>query len=280
MGNAATRNLAHRNYQRNRRSALAGKAKRLEKKLFAKYDADRNGALDREEVRLLATELLNEFTPLTGGLSDGEVDLIMRCGGPTAKKELRAEELPQALAVAQVVKAHNKELVELFGQYDVDGTGVLPQDQLRAFLTDLNDGHVVGETDVRFILHQCGADRDGTMALRLDRLKAALACWYVLLVRPKVTDQIKDAFSRFDASATGYLTRAEMRAMLISLGVSHKASGHKWTREHYDILFDQVDTNGDGKLDYAEFADWLMDGAEEDQVDEEDDEDWLTGCWV
>ena len=85
---------------------------------MTKYDATKTGTLNHEEVKAMASELLTVWTPLVGGVTDEEVDLIMRIGGETAKPEITVEQLPLALSGMVALKETNQGLTELFAKYD------------------------------------------------------------------------------------------------------------------------------------------------------------------
>ena len=174
---------------------------------MTKYDATKTGTLNHEEVKAMVSELLTVWTPLVGGVTDEEVDLIMRIGGETAKPEITVEELPLALSGMVALKETNQGLTELFakydtasddgsvffarfspgnvqisdpvvlGRYDTDTSGHLPVDQLSGLLTEINDNIPVREQDVEFIVKQVTVDK--TTGITLVELKAAIASWYM-----------------------------------------------------------------------------------------------------
>lgn len=146
--------------------------------LLLKYDKSRTGSLSRDEVKQLATDLLREYTPLVGGLSNEDIDLIMRIAGETCTTEITPDQLPIALAVMDSIKAANKEILGLFSKYDVDKTGTLPVAQLEALLREVNGGTDPHKKDIDYILHKVGASAE--VGISAAELKAALANWYCL----------------------------------------------------------------------------------------------------
>lgn len=169
------------------------KAQRLQREhayryaLLMKYDKSQTGALSRDEVKDLAKSLLREYTPLVGGLTEDDVDLIMRIGGETCEKEITSEQLPAALAVVDSIRASNEEFLELFRKHDVDKTGTLPLDQLESLLAEMNGGHPPEQEDVDYIVNQVSSKSSSsssakenvrTSGLSAAELKAALYSWY------------------------------------------------------------------------------------------------------
>ena len=60
---------------------------------------------------------------------------------------------------------------------------------------------------------------------------------------------LKAAFKVFDENNDGFISAAELEYMLTLLG-----GGSQLTKEETMALIASVDTNGDGKIDYTEFA--------------------------
>lgn len=220
--------------------------------LMVKYDVSKTGSLSREEVKRLAQEWLTEFTPFVGGVSDEDVDMIMRCGGENVKKEVTMSELPKALAVMASIKEHNKSLVELFNKFDVDQTGSLPADQLKSLLKEVSGGVEVDESDVNYILMQC-EPRNAKDPIGMNQLKAALACWYCLQ-KETSSDRMKLIFDAADVKGNGVIERDELKKLFSKLDKS-------WSDEQLEALvsaaFERFDSNKSGVLEYDQFIDWL-----------------------
>lgn len=175
MGAAASAHLAPNTQRRNQRHAARNSGNQAFQKFMTQFDATKTGTLNHDEVKAMATELLNVWTPGVGGVTDEEVDLIMRIGGTTAKPELTVDELPKALSAMIAIKHANKELTELFEKYDKDASGHLPVDQLSGLLTEINDHVPVREADVAYIISQVTVDK--ATGITLVELKPAIASW-------------------------------------------------------------------------------------------------------
>ena len=61
------------------------------------------------------------------------------------------------------------------------------------------------------------------------------------------SDIIKEAFKVFDRDGNGFISSAELRHVVTSLG-------EKLTDEEVDELITEVDVDGDGQINYAEFV--------------------------
>lgn len=63
-------------------------------------------------------------------------------------------------------------------------------------------------------------------------------------------EKLKASFSCFDRDKSGTITRSKLQQVLLSLNST-------WTKDELDALFDVADKNGNGVIDYIEFADFL-----------------------
>lgn len=224
------------------------------KKKIAGYDVSKTGTLNREEVRKLAQDTLNEYTPLVGGLTDEDIDMIMRCGGNNVRPELTFDEVPDALALMARIKKDNELIVALFKEFDVDDTKSLAADQLSNLLTKVNGGTKPEATDVDYILKQC-EPRDKADPITLPQLKAALACWFCLNKEKSMADKVKETFDAADTKGTGAIDKDELRALLKQLNPT-------FTDVELDQLvestFKDFDTNKSNALEFDQFVDWIM----------------------
>lgn len=223
------------------------------RKKMEKYDVSKTGTLSREEVLKFAADILTEYTPLVGGLTDEDVDMIMRCGGDNVKPELTAEEVPNALAVMAQIKQDNHLLVQLFTEFDVDRTGSLPCDQLSALLAKINGGTKPDPSDVDYILNQC-EPRGKSDPIALVQLKAAVACWFCIKDK-SVADKVKETFDAADTKGNGRIERDELHALLKQLNPGFSDTDLKAL---VNSTFAEFDTNKSNALEFDQFVDWIM----------------------
>eukprot|EP00408_Alexandrium_pacificum_P059099 CAMPEP_0171174908 /NCGR_PEP_ID=MMETSP0790-20130122/10964_1 /TAXON_ID=2925 /ORGANISM="Alexandrium catenella, Strain OF101" /LENGTH=428 /DNA_ID=CAMNT_0011639785 /DNA_START=147 /DNA_END=1430 /DNA_ORIENTATION=+ len=75
--------------------------------------------------------------------------------------------------------------------------------------------------------------------------------------------KIADSFKRFDKNGDGVISKVELKEVLVA--ISQKSGRSGMTDDHIDKLIEVIDVNGDGYIDYEEFADWVThpgDGAD------------------
>jgi len=81
-------------------------------------------------------------------------------------------------------------------------------------------------------------------------------------------NRIRASFRQFDEDGSGYITKAELKAVLVSLGMAN---------DECEVLFKHADKNGDLKLSYEEFVTYLFAEVDE-QMNEggtsEDEDDY------
>lgn len=195
---------------------------------MAKFDESRTGSLLKDEVKELMQTVMVDAAPMMGGVSDADVDHVMRIGGDTVKPEITYEELPLAISILLATEAENVRLHELFLQHDTDKTGKLPKGQLKTFMTEFNSGVEPFEKDLKYIIAQFDVSGDG--AIELPELKAAVASWFVILdkeVMPTTREQAK-AMGYTDAEIDDFVKEVEAMpddAAAAAAGALTSASG-------------------------------------------------------
>mmetsp|Transcript_31619 Transcript_31619/g.50483 ORF Transcript_31619/g.50483 Transcript_31619/m.50483 type:complete len:190 (-) Transcript_31619:573-1142(-) len=69
-------------------------------------------------------------------------------------------------------------------------------------------------------------------------------------ISPERLEQLKQAYSVFDKDGDGEVTEREFAHVMKCLGQNH-------TEEEISAMFEQVDTDGSGMIDFEEFLDFL-----------------------
>jgi Ca2+-binding EF-hand superfamily protein len=191
MGNQAMTTLAPHTVQRSRRASVKNDQARLVSKILETYDADRSNSLNHAEVLEMCLSIAGSVAPNIP-ITDADVEMVMRVGGPTAKAEITAADIPAALSAVLALKSENEFLHNLFVKYDHDQSGYLPRHQLSEFLTEINDGFIPCSFDLDYILEQCDLSHDG--GIHEAEIKAATTAWYCLMDEaplPKTTEEAR-----------------------------------------------------------------------------------------
>ncbi|XP_038597257.1 calmodulin-A-like [Tachyglossus aculeatus] len=139
------------------------------------------------------------------------------------------------LSEEQVAKC--KEAFELFDQ---DSDGTITTKELGTVLQSL--GQNATEAELKAIIGK--VDTDGNGKVDFPEFLSLMA---QVMKEPKAEDGIREAFRMFDKDGNGYVSAAELRQVLATLGET-------LTDEEVDEMIQVADTDGDGKVNYEEFV--------------------------
>lgn len=163
---------------------------------------------------------------------------------------------PEVDAVADMVAKLSAEEKQMFRKeferFDADGSGYISLDEFAEVIKTL--GADVPENELASVYNNLDSNGDGQ--LDFTEFMALM----VNFMQPSTVDELKEAFMCFDEDNSGSVSREELEAVFKILGDSCPI-----TAEDADRLFRDADRNGDGQLDYDEFARYLLpDQYEED----------------
>ncbi|PAA63425.1 hypothetical protein BOX15_Mlig017549g1 [Macrostomum lignano] len=137
------------------------------------------------------------------------------------------------------------EYYEAFCMYDHDGSGTIDTSELAIIMTSM--GQNVTEDELEKLVHEVDADGSGTIdfpefvSLMVNHIN-----------KPVTKEEIKSAFMVFDIDNKGYIPSEELRRILTT-------RGDRMTEEEADEMIAAADLDGDGMIDYEEFASALVD---------------------
>ncbi|PON91245.1 Parvalbumin [Trema orientale] len=135
------------------------------------------------------------------------------------------------------------ELREIFRSFDRNKNGSLTQLEMGSMLRSL--GLKPSTEQVEALIHQADRNRNGLVEFSE----------FVALVEPELLqarcpyndEQLRMIFRMFDRDGNGYITAAELAHSMAKLG-------HALTAEELTGMIKEADTDGDGRIDYEEFA--------------------------
>ena len=138
---------------------------------------------------------------------------------------------------------NKEELVEAFVLFDKDGGGTITIEEFRSVLKSL--GHTAHlEQELKDLMSGLDLDRDGKVTF--DDFKRVLQDSTIQNTE-QMAGQLREAFNMFDTEETGYISAAEMREVLVSLG-------KKLIHEEVDDMMRNADVKGEGKVSFVEFV--------------------------
>ena len=97
--------------------------------------------------------------------------------------------------------------------------------------------------------------QEGDISSTPDRVLTVAAEFLTMMARKmKDTDseeEIREAFKVFDRDNNGFISAAELRHVMTSIG-------EKLTDDEVDEMIREADQDGDGRIDYNEFVQLMM----------------------
>uniref|UniRef100_A0A7S0R6X3 EF-hand domain-containing protein n=1 Tax=Pyramimonas obovata TaxID=1411642 RepID=A0A7S0R6X3_9CHLO len=150
-------------------------------KIFQKFDTDHSGTLDDVQLRNMLA-YANEGKPVSDevvrwcrGVAEAS-DAANRANGVSLRGCMMAVDAFYAY------KKNEPQINELFSQYDTNKSGVLEPDQLKALLTDLNDGVAPSPEELHWVISTTDK-RDGVLEGTINKAEVmfAISLWYSVL---------------------------------------------------------------------------------------------------
>ncbi|EGX51863.1 hypothetical protein AOL_s00043g597 [Orbilia oligospora ATCC 24927] len=136
------------------------------------------------------------------------------------------------------------EFKEAFSLFDKDGDGQITTKELGTVMRSL--GQNPSESELQDMINEVDADNNGTIDFPE----------FLTMMARKMKDtdseeEIREAFKVFDRDNNGYISAAELRHVMTSIG-------EKLTDAEVDEMIREADQDGDGRIDYNEFVQLMM----------------------
>ncbi|KAF0922801.1 hypothetical protein E2562_002053 [Oryza meyeriana var. granulata] len=151
----------------------------------------------------------------------------------------RASDLAAKASLSAAPEAED-EMERVFRKFDANGDGRISRAELAALFDSV--GHAVTDDEVARMMQEADADGDGYISLgEFAAISASPAG-----DDAAVEEDLRHAFSVFDADGNGVITPAELARVL--RGIGEAATVAQCRR-----MIDGVDRNGDGLINFEEF---------------------------
>uniref|UniRef100_H2YVC6 EF-hand domain-containing protein n=1 Tax=Ciona savignyi TaxID=51511 RepID=H2YVC6_CIOSA len=130
---------------------------------------------------------------------------------------------------------------EAFKKFDPEGSNSISVDDLGSVLRAA--GQAPTESEVEDFKKELDPKNTGEVAFK------DLMDLYARIMKStlEMDDELTDAFKVFDKDLKGYITAADLRHHMTTLG-------EKLSPEEVDEMIKDADINGDGKINYTEFC--------------------------
>mmetsp|Transcript_43859 Transcript_43859/g.103720 ORF Transcript_43859/g.103720 Transcript_43859/m.103720 type:complete len:211 (+) Transcript_43859:126-758(+) len=145
------------------------------KTIIKAYDVNRSGKLERDQLKKLLTDI-ESGTPEGSEPTEEEIDWIIRVADRGKDDCIQLDELGEAISCWKTYLKKKPLLEEKLAKYDVDKTGTLSKQEIKAYLTDLNGGIEVTDDEVDMVM--ADADVMGDGVIRVFELQRAATLWY------------------------------------------------------------------------------------------------------
>ena len=189
------------------------------------------------KMRITAVEAVNHpWLASNGvGLSTKPLDLSILQSLKRFDAASKFRKLALMYMSTQLSKDDLKQLQAEFNEIDTDGNGVITYDELQRVLE--KQGQFLARDEIEKLLD--GMDMDGNGSIRYEDWIAAT------LKRRQLQDEeaLHRAFQYFDRDNSGFITVENLKEVMKDTAP-----------EEIEKILKQVDTNGDGNIDYSEFA--------------------------
>ncbi|XP_066336426.1 calmodulin-like isoform X2 [Miscanthus floridulus] len=147
------------------------------------------------------------------------------------------EEVEQTLTKKQI-----EEFREAFSLFDKDGDGTITTKELGTVMRSL--GQSPTEEELQGMVDE--VDADGSGAIDFQEFLTLLAR-QMREANGADEDELREAFRVFDQDQNGFISRDELRHVLQNLG-------EKLSDEELAEMLREADSDGDGQINYTEFA--------------------------
>merc|ERR1711923_20674 len=222
---------------------------------FRIIDSNNDGALSKKELEAGMNSFGKKFSQV-------EIDSVFSLADVNSDGEINYSEFvsvmfPAAASALAKFRQANKTLQnarDAYDRFDIDGDGEITYDELVA---GLGGEYTANEIDAIFAMGD--SDQDGRISF-LEFSKIMLpSCQEALYKFWKcfqTVSSVRDAFKKFDADGDGCISRQE-----VMQGAS--AAGLRLSSEEVDTLFILGDKDGNGQIDFSEFAQIMIPSAPE-----------------
>ncbi|KAI3431988.1 uncharacterized protein J3R85_007646 [Psidium guajava] len=166
-------------------------------------------------------------------------------------RQFRASNKLKKLALKVIAENLSEEeikgLRQTFNNMDTDGSGTITFDEFKSGLSRL--GSKLTEAEMRQLMDAADVDKNGT----IDYTEFITAT--INRHRLEQEDNLFKAFQFFDKDSSGFITRDELRQAMAQYGMGDEAT--------IDEIIEDVDTDGDGRINYEEFVAMMRKGIQD-----------------
>ncbi|KAF9506047.1 hypothetical protein BS47DRAFT_1353370 [Hydnum rufescens UP504] len=144
----------------------------------------------------------------------------------------------------QLTEEQISEFKEAFSLFDINGDGMITTHELGIVMRSL--GQNPTEAELQDMVNEVDADENGMLDF-----PEFLTMMARTMRDADSEDEIKKAFKVFDKDGNGFISSAELRHVMNSLG-------EKLTEQEVDEMMREADVDGDGQINHEEFVKMML----------------------
>lgn len=156
---------------------------RMLEQTFKRYDTNKSGKLEKDSMKRLLTDFDNTTPPGTEPSEEELMFIIKLCDDRCSNGSIDRSELKQAIISWRNYTKMRESMQEALEKHDASKSGTLNKEELKAYLTTLNKGLPVEDTEVDAVMAK--ADVLGNGVITTPELMMATCQWYTLVDEKK-----------------------------------------------------------------------------------------------
>eukprot|EP00448_Togula_jolla_P008786 CAMPEP_0170595788 /NCGR_PEP_ID=MMETSP0224-20130122/14752_1 /TAXON_ID=285029 /ORGANISM="Togula jolla, Strain CCCM 725" /LENGTH=255 /DNA_ID=CAMNT_0010919999 /DNA_START=72 /DNA_END=837 /DNA_ORIENTATION=+ len=156
------------------------------RKIFERFDTNKSGKLEGNQVKNLLNELKKTETP-PGVATDEEVEFILKVSDQSGDGGIDLPEMETALRAWKKWTKDRKAMEDLMKEFDKSNTGSLNKAELKQYLISLNGGRDVSDEEVDWVMTEADVLGDGE--IHTVELVMATSKWFTLVQQEDTSKQ-------------------------------------------------------------------------------------------
>ncbi|KAK6943137.1 EF-hand domain [Dillenia turbinata] len=180
-------------------------------------------------------------------ISESAKSLVRQMLEPDPKLRLTAKQVLGSVIGDHLLAEEVEDIKEMFKKMDTDSDGVVSIEELKSGLNKF--GSQLAESEVQMLIEAVDTNSKGTLEY------GEFVAVFLHLQRMANDEHLRKAFSYFDKDGNGYIEPEELRNVLMEDG------DDDCTNVANDI-FQEVDTDKDGRISYDEFVAMMKTGTD------------------
>ncbi|RNA44698.1 neo-calmodulin-like isoform X2 [Brachionus plicatilis] len=144
---------------------------------------------------------------------------------------------PNVFDVTKFSEIQISELKQAFRLFDKEGNGVVTTQEIGSVLRNL--GLYPTEQELQQMLKDIDIDEFVQLMYNMGNISE--------ISEEQEDKELREAFKVFDRKGNGFITSSDLRSVLQCLG-------EQLTEDEIEDMIEEVDIDGDGRIDYEEFV--------------------------